>query len=375
MFGKSTHLFTILGFRVGVDISWVFLALLVTWSLASGVFPIWYPEFGATARWVIAAVTALGLFLSIIFHELSHSLVARRYGMPISGITLFIFGGVAQMEDEPPSAKAEVLMAAAGPLASYVLGGIFWALLIAAQGLDLPLEIQAPLRYLALINAVLATFNLLPAFPLDGGRVTRALIWHFGKSLRRATEIASRIGRGFGLGFIFLGIFAAITGNLGGLWWALIGGFLFMAARSSVFQAEVRETLSGEPVRNFMTPDPDTVAPDMTVPTLVDDHVYRTGHDTYPVVKNGRLVGAVTMDQLKRSNSRHWESLTVEDIMAEIGESNAIAPGADAFEALSRMQKGGPSRLLVVDDGKLVGILALKDLLRRLRLKSQLEDD
>ncbi|MGE4014660.1 MAG: site-2 protease family protein, partial [Alphaproteobacteria bacterium] len=188
MFGRKLKVATLLGFAVYIDLSWLFLAALITWSLASSVFPVDYPGLALSTYWIMGAIGALGLFVSILSHELAHSVVARRFGIPIRGITLFIFGGVAEMEDEPPSAKSEFLMAAAGPLWSVVLAGLFY--LAASLGSGAPPAVHGTLSYLALMNALLAGFNILPAFPLDGGRVFRAGLWHLRKDFVSATRLA-----------------------------------------------------------------------------------------------------------------------------------------------------------------------------------------
>ena len=231
MFGKSITLFRPFGFAVRVDTSWIFIALLVTWSLASGVFPDHLPGYSPQAYWMMGIVGALGLFTSVVLHELSHSLVARRFGIEMKGITLFIFGGVAEMGEEPPSPRAEFLVAGVGPLCSLALSVIAFLLqqALAATPLD---ALRAILAYLAAINAVLAFFNLIPAFPLDGGRLLRAFLWARGGSLRKATRVTSNLGSGFGVILVIIGVITFLLGGfVQGVWWVLIGLFLRGAAR------------------------------------------------------------------------------------------------------------------------------------------------
>ena len=223
MFERRATLFKLLGFEVKVDITWTILALLVTWTLALGFFPERYENLTTVTYWWMGVIGALGLFASIVFHELCHSLVARRNGLPMEGITLFIFGGVAEMHEEPASPKAELWMAVAGPLSSILLALIFYLASLAGKAGALPLPVTGVISYLALINGILAGFNLLPAFPLDGGRILRAILWMRSGSLRLATRIASGIGSGFGTLLIILGVFSVLFGSfIGGIWWFMI---------------------------------------------------------------------------------------------------------------------------------------------------------
>ena len=226
MFGRSIKLFNLFGFEVRIDLSWIVIAVLITWSLAAGFFPYLYHDFSTETYWLMGVIGALGLFLSIIFHEFCHSIVARRFGMQMKSITLFIFGGVAEMGDEPPSAKAEFLMAIAGPLSSIFIGAIFYLIYIGGMSGGWPLPVNGVTRYLAYINVLLAAFNLLPAFPLDGGRVLRSILWGTWNDLRRATRVSATIGSTFGIVLIVLGIFQFIGGNfIGAIFYLIyIGG-------------------------------------------------------------------------------------------------------------------------------------------------------
>jgi Zn-dependent protease/predicted transcriptional regulator len=340
------------------------------------VFPSYYKGLPAGAYWLMGAAGAVGLFFSIVFHELCHSVVAKRFGIPMRGITLFIFGGVAEMEDEPTSPKAEFMMAIAGPVSSVVLGlgflvlamaGRFWAWSSMAVGV---------FSYLGFINLLLAGFNLLPAFPLDGGRVLRALLWGWKRNLRWSTDIASKVGSAFGVGLIVLGVVELLLGNfLGGFWWALIGLFLRGAAHTSYQQVRVREMLEGEKVRKFMNTEPVTVSPWLTVEDLVEKYVYTTHHKLYPVVDGGSLVGCVTLDQVKHIPHVERERRRVGDLARECSAAeSAVDPDEDALKALARMRRNGTSRLMVVKNDALVGIVTLKDLMRFLSLKIDLED-
>lgn len=373
MFGKTFDLFTIFGFKIRLDLSWFIVAVLITWSLAVGYFPQAYEDLSPTAYWTMGVLGALGLFASVVAHELSHATVARRFGVEMRGITLFIFGGVAEMTDEPPSPKVEFWIAVAGPIASFVIGGLFFAVSAAT----LPTEVAAVVGYLAVINVILAVFNLIPAFPLDGGRILRSILWQWKDSLRWATRVTSAIGAGFGWALIGLGVLQLLVGGMqyfvSAMWLGLIGLFLRGAAQMSYQQLLLRKVLEGEPVSRFMENEPVTVARHISVAELVEDYVYRHHFKLYPVVDGGRLVGCVTTRQVKELPREEWDSTSVGALAEACSEDNSVAPDADAMEVLSRMSRNRSSRLLVVDGGHLVGIITLKDLLEFFSLKIELE--
>ena len=376
MFGKQITLFKLLGFEVRIDLSWIIIAVLITWSLAQGVFPSYYKGLSTATYWWMGALGALGLFGSIIFHELCHSLVARKFGLPMRGITLFIFGGVAEMEDEPPSPKAEFFMAIAGPIVSIIIGFLCLGIYFLGNGGGWPQFVIGIFAYLGFINLILAAFNLLPAFPLDGGRVLRSALWHWKDNLRWATRISSSIGSGFGLLLIALGIVSVIRGAfIGGIWWALIGMFLRNASRMSYQRLLMRRALEGEHIQRFMESNPVTVPPSISIDQLVENYIYKYHFKMFPVVKDEKLVGCVTTRDVKEIPQEEWKQHTVEEISKSCSSGNTIAPDADATEALSTMHRTGNSRLMVTEDNRLVGIIALKDLLEFLSLKFDLETE
>lgn len=373
MFGKRIHLFTVAGFKIRLDASWFVLAILVTWSLATSFFPSVMPNLSRTAYWLLGAGGAVGLFVSIVVHEVSHAIVARRNAIPMRGITLFIFGGVAEMESEPPSAGAEFRMAAAGPLASFAIGGVLLAL---GLFVALPAPLAALFGYLATINIILAIFNLVPAFPLDGGRILRAALWHRWKNLRRATRAASNVGNAFGILLIVGGLYLVVAEGefIGGMWLALIGLFVRNAASASYRQVLLRRALEGEPVRAFTRGDPVTVQSWLSVQSLVDDVVYRHHHKLYPVVDDGRLTGCVSLDDVQGVPREDWRHRTVGDIAHTCSIENTVHPDADALDALHAMRRGNRSRMIVAENGSLVGILSMRDLLEFFALKADLEE-
>lgn len=375
MFGRRINLFKLLGFEVRIDSSWIIIAILVTWSLSVGFFPFQVRNLSTQTYWLMGAVGALGLFISIVFHELSHSLIARRFGIQMKGITLFIFGGVAEMNEEPPSPKAEFMTAIIGPLSSIAIGIVFYGVYILGMQGGWPDAINGVVLYLAAINGILAGFNLIPAFPLDGGRVLRSILWGLKKNLRWATRVSSLIGSAFGILLIILGIMNILKGNfVGGMWWFLIGMFLRSAAKMSYQQLITRKALEGEPVRRFMISDPVTVPSSITIEQLVEDYIYRYHFKMFPVVDSGKLAGCVTMKGIKDIAREEWSKKTVGEIAIACSKENTIGPDTDAMIALSMMNKTGSSRLMVTEGDRLVGVIALKDMLKFLSLKVELED-
>jgi Zn-dependent protease/CBS domain-containing protein len=382
MFGRGFHLFDAFGFPIRVDLSWFIIAVLIAWTLAEHTFPalVGYLEpvagsAGATTGeyWLMGIVGALLLFASVLLHELSHAVVAREFGIEMRGITLFIFGGVAEMTDEPPNAQSEFQVAIAGPVASLLLAFLFAGLAWGTFAAELPLALVAVSAYLALLNAVLAIFNLVPAFPLDGGRVLRSALWYVWNDLKRATRITSFLGSGFGVLLIVLGVIGVLSGDLFSVWWVLIGLFVRNAAQMSYQQLLLRRVLEGEPVSQFMHPDPVTVPRHISVQELVEEYVYRHHFKMFPVVDDGRLVGCITTRQIKELPQDEWDRTSVGAVALRCTDDNTIGPDADAMGALSTMSRSGLSRLMVVDGERLVGILSLKDLLDFFSLKIELE--
>ncbi len=376
MLKRPLTLFHVLGFKVGIDWTWPFLAILIVWSLAKWFFPIRYPDMAEITYWMMGISGAFGLFGSLILHELSHSLVARRYDIPIQHITLFIFGGVAQMDKEPPSAKSEFHMAVAGPLASLVLAGGFSGAYALGNLQGLPLPVLGVLSYLAFINALLAAFNLFPAFPLDGGRMFRAVLWHWKRDLRWATKVSSHIGSGFGLLLMMVGVFNILQGQpLNGIWFLVLGLFLDRAASASYDQLLTRQAMEGEPIRRFMTTQVVTVEPDLSVKEFVEQYVYRHLHDVFPVIKNSQALGCIHARHVNRVSRQEWDRRTVNDLLIPLSEKNSITPETDVYQTLSLMNRTGNTRLIVMENNRLAGIVALKDILKFLSLKLELEGD
>ncbi|MDH4074092.1 MAG: site-2 protease family protein, partial [Gammaproteobacteria bacterium] len=307
--------------------------------------------------------------------EFSHSIVARHYGMPIKGITLFIFGGVAEMEEEPTSPRSEFLMAIAGPLASFLLSFVFSRIEATALLFGWPMPVVGVCNALAYVNLVVAVFNLVPAFPLDGGRMLRAALWYWRKDMHAATRISSQMGSGFGLALMVLGVITFLQGNIiGGMWWFLIGIFLRNVAAASYQRLVLHEMLHREPVSRFMRSEPVTVPPSITIREWVEDYVYRHHFKMFPVVDGGQLLGCVSIDNIRKVPRGEWDIRTVRDVMEPGTDANTVPAGMAAEKLLTAMvQPGRQARYMVVDGGKLVGVVSLKDVLELVALKMQIE--
>jgi Zn-dependent protease/CBS domain-containing protein len=379
LLGRERTLFRLFGLPIKADLSWLFLVGLVIVTNAEGLFP--HPRWLGPGQppyvyWVLAVVGAAGLFASLIIHELCHSLVARKTGMPVAGITLFIFGGVSQLQDEPPTAAAEFFMAIVGPLSSVVLGVVFAvAYLFGRFGLGWPAPAVVLLGYLSFINFLLAAFNMLPAFPLDGGRVLRSVLWGITANLRTATKVAVQIGSIFGFLLIISGVFSLFRGQvIGGVWLMVIGFFLRQAAMGSLQMVVMRQQLQGDKVRRFMTTDVVTVPRDMTVQNFVDNYVFHHRFSYYPVVgANGAFVGLLSARAPRSVAPDQWPATPVESVMAPAEPGMALDPETDAVDALSILRLREEHRAVVLQDGRPIGIVSLRDLLGFLALKIDLE--
>ncbi|MGB0087762.1 MAG: site-2 protease family protein [Rhodomicrobiaceae bacterium] len=362
MFTKSFRLFSIFGFRISIDASWFVLAALIVWSLATGFFPDpdVLPDRSATAYYLISAIAAAGMFASIVYHELAHSLVARHYRIKIAGITLFIFGGVAELEDEPPTAKSEFLVAIAGPIASLSLAGSLWLLL---QILPEATPSYALIDYLAFMNTVLAVFNLIPAFPLDGGRVLRAALWWIQGSLSKATRIASLLGAALGIALMAYGAYNSYTSSsIGGMWQILIGFFIFNAAGSARRQTEVIEALQGVSVGQLMKAPPPSIPADITV-ERVTEHPDLSGRDiSLPVTDNGQLIGIVEISALEKIPPEKRGEVAIRAITTALTADETLSPDASAIAALRQLSRARGNQALVVRNGQLAGWIHGRDI-------------
>ena len=375
MNGRDWQIGRILGIPIKVHVSWFLIFGFVTWSLATGYLPESIPGLSVPRYWMMGGVASLLLFASVLLHELGHSFVALRYRIPIRQITLFIFGGIAQMHREPPGPRAKFLIAIGGPIVSFALGGLLLGLVSVAQARP---GLVALGFLLGAINLQLGLFNLIPGFPLDGGRVLRAGLWAWSGDFDRATRQASLAGQGFGAALVSLGtilLLGAVTGTMpeplaaNGGWIILIGVFLFVAARASRRQAAIRSALARVAVGDLMVRDVATVSPDLSVDEAVAQHFLRHGYEGFPVAEDGRVIGMVTIHDVQSLPQALWKWRRVRDIMEPWSPALETAPDAPALKALEQMLREGQGRLAVVQDGRLVGLITRSGVNRFLQLR------
>ena len=362
MFTKTYRLFSILGFRISIDLTWFLLAGLIVWSLGAGFFPDVLPGIDPVTSYTIAVFAALGMFASIIFHELAHAIVARYYKIKIAGITLFIFGGVAELEDEPPTAKSEFLVAVAGPISSYLLALIFYLLSeLIPQGAR-P-EIFALFSYLSLINVVLATFNLIPAFPLDGGRMLRAALWGIKGNLRWATRIAAILGAALGVGLMAFGVYNGFQGSsVGGMWQILIGFFIFNAAGNAQRQTEVMEILRGVTVGQLMKAPLPAIPANVSV-DQVAGHPDLAGQAIFlPVTENGQVIGLVQPSALEKIPVERRQAMAIREAASPLKDAEVFQSEQTAIGALGQLRRARGHQGLVMSNGEISGWIAARDI-------------
>jgi len=368
---SSIRLFRVAGIDIGIHYTWIFIFVLIAWSLAQGFFPQAYPGWSTATYWVTGFVASLLLFVSVLLHELAHSLVARARGLPVRSITLFIFGGVSNLEEEPQQPRVEFVMSIVGPLTSLVLAGVCWGVFQLMEGQETP--VVATLSYLALINALLAGFNLLPAFPLDGGRVLRSILWATTGSLTKATNIAAISGRVFSWLFIGYGVYQLLwVGNLfGGLWIAFIGWFLGNAADTSRREVGLREQLTGVRVQDVMDSSPVAVSPATLVWDLVRDTFRQYRRRAVPVSQGNQAVGIITFTDVRELPQDRWTETPVEQIMTRT-PLYSVAPEDDLSSAMKLIAQHDINQVLVLKNGQLVGLLSRADIIQYLQLSQEL---
>ncbi len=369
MFSNAVKLFSVSGFDIKIDPSWLIIVALIAWSLSQHYFPTTLPGESGAVYLAMAVVATLLFFASLLLHELAHSVVARHFGVPVSGITLFLFGGVAEMESEPQSPRVEFLVAIAGPAMSLVLSIGFLSLSWITSIFGGLAILARVLSYLAAINLILAVFNLVPAFPLDGGRMFRAWLWHRSGNLLRATEIAARAGILFAFVLMGFGVLSLYSGALvSALWQIMIGGFLLVAARSSYQTQLVQVVFDKRTVGDLMQTRPVTVEPDVTLSTFVNQVVLRHGLSFVPVVEDGVLLGHIDHAMLSGIDRENWSSTQVGDVFAGLDAGSYVDPGMPVENLLKEIAARGRRKFLVVKDGELVGVISLSDLARHLQL-------
>jgi len=362
----SWKLGTIMGIPIRVHFSWFIIFGLITWSLSTFYFPEAAPDLPASSYWVKGILASLLLFVSVGFHELAHSFVAKKYKISIESITLFIFGGVAQMQGEPPNPKAEFRIALAGPLSSFFLAALFFFLsTITADG------IKALYSYLAQINFVIAMFNLIPGFPMDGGRVLRSILWKKKKDFFYATRKASSIGRKIAIFFFFYGLLSVFAHMPGGLWLMLIGWFLYTAAQSSYQQSTLQESLSGIRVKDIMVTDIVTLGSSMTIDEAVNGYFLRYGYGGFPVSDDGKFLGLLTLKEVKDVPKAEWRTVKVLDVLVPRSGRWEVSAEADVMRALEIMIREDQGRLVIIENGRLSGLITRNGIARYVQIKGK----
>jgi len=370
--GGGFNLGKVFGIQFRLHYTWFIIFVFLIVSLSWQFFPVYYPGWSPWIYWVIGVIATILFFTSLVAHELAHSLVGRVNDIPIKSITLFIFGGVAQMTREATKADAELKMAAAGPACSLAIGGMFGLLWMLTRGVIEPVAAMA--YWLAQINVILAVFNLIPGFPLDGGRVFRSLMWHFSGNYQRSTRIATRVGQGVGYTFILGGILMMFLLHewLGGVWLAFIGWFLQNAASISYRQTQWREALRGFTASQVMTSDYMIVPPNTTVTQLVQGYILPTGRRFFQVADEGRFMGILTLNNIKSVSQPDWDMTKVEEIMVPVDQLKVASPEQDALSVVEQMDESGINQMPVVNEGRVIGLVTRDNLVRFLRTRAEL---
>ncbi len=368
----SYKLFKIAGIEIRIHFTWLFIFVFFTWTLAQSYFPAGYPGWATGTYWLIGAVTSLLLFASVLVHEFAHSLVARAKGLPVGSITLFILGGVSNLEEEPKKPWTEFIMAIAGPATSLLLALIFWLITLAPGLAKSTNPAAAIVVFLAYINLVLGIFNLLPGFPMDGGRVLRSIIWGSTKNLGKATNIAATVGQVFGWLLIGYGVYYIIAGVIvNGIWAALLGWFLISAAGSSRRDVSLRERLERVKVRNLMNMASPAISPETTVQDMVTG-IFAKRHDrAVPVCRDNQLIGIATITDVKKVPQEKWAETPVKDIMSG-GSLQTVTPDDDLYTAMKLIAKNEINQVIIKDGSRCAGMLTRADILRYFQMSQEL---
>jgi Zn-dependent protease/CBS domain-containing protein len=370
----------IAGIEIAVHYTWIFALVLFTWLFAQSTFPVIYPGWAVKTYWVAGTIVSLMLFISVLIHELCHSLVAIKRGMKVTSIVFFIFGGVSNIEKEPESARVEFLMAAAGPLSSFIISGIFVGLAFLFDNLkQLPDPLVGTIYYIGVINFYLAVFNILPGFPLDGGRVLRSIIWGITKSLHNATMIAGNVGRIFGWGIILLGIALIFgkdiwifkSGIPSGIWMVFIGWFLASAADTAMREQSLQQQLAGVKVRDVMDHTPECISPAASVESVVHDSFILRGRRALPICNEKGVIGIVTLADVKKLSQDLWGNTPVQEIMTR-SPLLSVNQEEDLNKALQLLAKNGLNQIPVLNGTQLVGLLSRSDVIRYLQTRQEL---
>lgn len=371
MLGRGIPIAKLFGIRVEVDLSWLLIFALVSWTLADRVFPEEYPDWSEGTAWGVGVVAALLLFGTVLLHELAHALVAKARGLEVPKITLFIFGGVSHLGRQPASAREEFFIAAAGPAASIVVAAAAIGIAIASSGRNEYVEAVA--SYLGFVNGILAAFNLLPGFPLDGGRVLRSLVWGRTRSFRRATEVASGVGVAFGYGLIFAGLGFMLFGYLiNGIWFAFIGWFLMSAARAEGQGVFLESVLARLRARDVMSMDFAVVPPGMPLAQVVDEYMVSKGHRAVVVALGDQVEGILTVSDIRRVPRSEWPYVPARQVMTPKDRVITVDGSTPAIRVLMLVGQNRLNQVPVLENGRMVGLITRRELLDRVELAGEL---
>src|SRR3989304_3642431 len=372
---RPINLFKILGIRISIDYTWFIVFFLFGWSLAYGFYPANIPNLSLSTYIVMGVISSLSLFICVLIHELSHSYTSNRLGLDIKEITLFIFGGMAKLTREPDRAMDELKIAAAGPLASLALAVFFYFLRnLIDRAYNFP-PLSAVIGFLAYINLALLIFNMIPGFPLDGGRVLRAVWWARTGDVKKATRVASQIGKGFAIFLIVYGFFQIISGFfIGGLWALLIGTFLQQAAEGSYRQLLMKLSLEGVRVEDIMTKTVVPMEDGISLSDAIEKYFFKYHFVSFPVTSGGRVVGLIALNNIRETEKEKGHTTAVRDVMEKISPERVLHPGDNVLHALSKMLSEGVGRFPVIDPGgSLAGILSRRDIMKIMEFKTELE--
>jgi Zn-dependent protease/CBS domain-containing protein len=365
----------VFGISIKLHYSWFIIFALVTWTLTASYFPSAYPSWSLPTKIIAGILTSLLFFGSVLLHELMHSLVAKKEGIHIEAITLFVLGGVSQITSEPKTAKDEFRMAIAGPLSSLLLGGIFWGIWFVVRRSNVASAqfVTAITYWLGYINLALGVFNLVPGFPLDGGRVLRSLLWWRGKKLQSATRIASVIGQGIGFLFIFGGIFLIFTNYwLDGIWIALIGWFLQSSASGSYRQLILEDMLNGHVASDIMSRDCQVIPPNMTIEQLVNDNIFQHGRRCFPVSADNGVEGLITLRDIKAIPREQWNKVPVSKAMTPMEKLKYVKPDESLNTVLQTMAQNDINQIPVVQDRNIIGMVGRDNLINFINVMGEL---
>jgi Zn-dependent protease/predicted transcriptional regulator len=368
---KSWHIFTIFGIEIRIDSSWIIIFGLVTWALAQHYFPSRYPQWPPVQSWLIGLIASLLLFSSVLAHELTHSLVARSRGEEVRRITLFLFGGVAEISEEPGTPAKEFVIALVGPLSSLIIAALFFGVWHGMRGVSEP--IAAIARYLSIINVILALFNMIPGFPLDGGRVLRAIAWKWTGDIKRATRIASVTGQVVAFLLIFFGISQALRGLLvDGLWIALIGWFIYSAASRGYRNTLMQESLKQVKAKDLMDTAFETIDGSITVQELIEGHILQKKGRSFLITEAGELAGIVCLEDVKTVPADKRADTKVTEIMTPRDKLEAVSPEADGNQILAKLASGKIHQVPVTEGGRIRGLVCRADILDFIHLRTDL---